>query len=183
MWSQTETEGLNRRKLIEVSKWNANVPGTKGTRKTSQTRKTKPKTNYKLIPENYIDLFFTWHPTMMCSMSFNVHHPQTFSEALYAKTKAMQAKKQKPTHVQKYSTVGYKKSVTRFSLVRRSVNLFSVAERTNAFTNGVDRPWVVGREFESHVHIETRFLKKSEFAHVNNLKNASRSCDGLKATN
>ena len=50
--------------------------------------------------------------------------------------------------------------------------------------NGVvDRPWVVGREFESHVHIETRFLKKSEFAHVNNLKNASGSCDGLKATN
>ena len=35
------------------------------------------------------------------------------------------------------------------------VNLSPVAQRTNAFTNGVvDRPWIVGREFESHVHHE-----------------------------
>ena len=41
---------------------------------------------------------------------------------------------------------------------RRLVNLLPVAQRTNAFTNGVvDRPWVVGREFESHVHHENAF--------------------------
>ena len=49
-------------------------------------------------------------------------------------------------------------SVTRLSLGRRLVNLLPVAQRTNAFTNGVvDRPWVVGREFESHVHHENTF--------------------------
>ena len=45
--------------------------------------------------------------------------------------------------------------VIRLSLGRRLVNLLPVAQRTNALTNGVvDRPWVVGREFESHVHHE-----------------------------
>ena len=44
------------------------------------------------------------------------------------------------------------------SLGRRSVNLLPVAERTNDFANGVvDRPWVVGREFEYHVHHENAF--------------------------
>ena len=64
--------------------------------------------------------------------------------------------------------------VTRLSLGRRLVNLLPVAQRTNVFTNGVvDRPWVVGREFESHVHHENFFLKKSEFPHVKNLMNHS----------
>ena len=50
--------------------------------------------------------------------------------------------------------------VTRLSLGRGSVNLLPVAERTNALTNGVfDRPWVVGRELDSHVHHENVFLK------------------------
>ena len=45
--------------------------------------------------------------------------------------------------------------VIRLILGRRLVNLLPVAQRTNAFTNGVvDRPWVVGREFESHVRHE-----------------------------
>ena len=45
--------------------------------------------------------------------------------------------------------------VMRLTLGRRLVNLWPVAQRTNAFTNGVvGRPWVVGREFESHVHHE-----------------------------
>ena len=51
-------------------------------------------------------------------------------------------------------------SVIRLSLGRRLVNLSPVAQRTinNALTNGVvDRPWVVGREFESHVHHENAF--------------------------
>ena len=49
-------------------------------------------------------------------------------------------------------------SVIRLSLGRRLVNLLPLAQRTNAFTNGVvDRPWVVGREFESHVHHENAF--------------------------
>ena len=44
-------------------------------------------------------------------------------------------------------------TVIRLSLGRQLVNLLPVAQRTHAFTNGVDdRPWVVGREFESHVH-------------------------------
>ena len=43
-------------------------------------------------------------------------------------------------------------AVVRLSLGRRLVSLLSVAQRTNALTNGgVDRPWVVGRELESHV--------------------------------
>ena len=46
--------------------------------------------------------------------------------------------------------------VLRLSLGRRLANLYllPVAQRTNAFlTNGVvDRPWVVGRKFGSHVH-------------------------------
>ena len=59
--------------------------------------------------------------------------------------------------------------VIRLSLGRRLVNLLPVAQRTNAFTKGVDRPWVVGREFEYHVHHEKRFLMKSELPHVKNL--------------
>ena len=52
-------------------------------------------------------------------------------------------------------------SVIRLSLGRRMVDLLQVAQRTNAFTNGVvDRPWVVGREFESHVHHENAFKRK-----------------------
>ena len=48
--------------------------------------------------------------------------------------------------------------VIRLILGRRLVNLLPVAQRTNALTNGVvDRPWVVGREFESHVHHENAF--------------------------
>ena len=48
--------------------------------------------------------------------------------------------------------------VIRLSLGRRLVNLLPVAQWTNAFTNGVvDRPWVVGRELESHVHHENAF--------------------------
>ena len=67
-------------------------------------------------------------------------------------------------------------SVIRLSLGRRSVNLLPVAQRTNAFTNGV-----VGRTMGpwSWVRISRppwkRFLKKSEFPHVKNLKNASGS--------
>ena len=49
-------------------------------------------------------------------------------------------------------------TVIRLSLRRRLVNLLPVSQRTNALTNGViDRPWVVGREFESHVHHENAF--------------------------
>ena len=49
-------------------------------------------------------------------------------------------------------------NVIRLSLGRRLVNLLPVAQRTSVFTNGVvDRPWVVGREFESHVHHENAF--------------------------
>ena len=49
--------------------------------------------------------------------------------------------------------------VMRLTLGRRLVNLLPVAQRTNnAFTNDdVDRPWIVGREFESHVHHENAF--------------------------
>ena len=50
--------------------------------------------------------------------------------------------------------------VIRLSLGRRSANLLPVAQRTinNALRNGViDRPSVVGREFESHVHYEKAF--------------------------
>ena len=49
-------------------------------------------------------------------------------------------------------------SVIRLSLRRRLVNLLPVAQQINAFTNGVvDRSWVVGREFESHIHHENAF--------------------------
>ena len=49
-------------------------------------------------------------------------------------------------------------SVIRLSLGRRLVNLLPVAKQSNALTNGVvGRPWVVGREFESHVHHENAF--------------------------
>ena len=52
-------------------------------------------------------------------------------------------------------------TVLRLSLGRRLVNLLPVAQRTHAFTNGVvDRPWVVGREFEPHVHHENAFKEK-----------------------
>ena len=55
--------------------------------------------------------------------------------------------------------------VIRLSLGRRLVNLLPVAQRTNALTNGVvDRPWIVGREFESHVHHdENAFYRKVNF--------------------
>ena len=53
-------------------------------------------------------------------------------------------------------------NVTRLSLGRRLVNFSQVAQRTNALTNGVvDRPWVVGREFESHVHHENAFEREA----------------------
>ena len=43
--------------------------------------------------------------------------------------------------------------VIRLSLGWRLAYILPVAQRTNDFTNGVvDRPWVLGREFESHVH-------------------------------
>ena len=64
----------------------------------------------------------------------------------------------------------------RLRLGRRLVDLLPVVQRTKTFANGVDgRTWVVGREFETHLHHENRFLKKSEFPHVKNLKNASGS--------
>ena len=51
-----------------------------------------------------------------------------------------------------------------FTLCRRSVNLFPVAQRTYALRNGVvDRPWVVGREFESPVHHENVFKRRVNF--------------------
>ena len=54
--------------------------------------------------------------------------------------------------------------VIRLSLGRRNVNHLPVAQRTNALTNGVvDIPWVVGREFESHVHHENAFQRKVNF--------------------
>ena len=54
----------------------------------------------------------------------------------------------------------------RLRLGRQLVNLLPLAQQTKTFTNGVDgRSWVVGREFESHVHHEDRVLKKSEFPH------------------
>ena len=64
----------------------------------------------------------------------------------------------------------------RLSLGRRVVNLLPVAQRTIALTYSVvDRPWVVGHEFESHVRHENTSVKKSEFPHVKNVKNTSRS--------
>ena len=55
-------------------------------------------------------------------------------------------------------------SVIRLSLSGRLVNLSPVAQRTSVLTNGVvDRPWVVGREFESHVHHENAFQRKVYF--------------------
>ena len=76
--------------------------------------------------------------------------------------------------------------VIRLSLGRRLVNLLPVAQRTNAFTNGV-----VGRTMGrwSWVRISRppwkRFLKKSEFPHVKNLANHSpwvpRDCKELRS--
>ena len=44
------------------------------------------------------------------------------------------------------------------SLGRRLVNLLPVAQRTNPITNGIiDRPWVIGRQFKSHVHRQNAF--------------------------
>ena len=49
-------------------------------------------------------------------------------------------------------------NVMRLGLGRRTVNLLHLAQRTKIFTNGVDgRTWIVGREFESHVHHEIDF--------------------------
>ena len=46
-------------------------------------------------------------------------------------------------------------NVVRLRLGRRLDNLLPLAQRTKDLTNGVDgRTWVVGREFESHVHHE-----------------------------
>ena len=54
--------------------------------------------------------------------------------------------------------------IIRLSFGRRLVNVLPVAQRTNALTNGVvGRPWVVDREFESHVHHETDLKKKVNF--------------------
>ena len=64
----------------------------------------------------------------------------------------------------------------RLRLGRRSVNLLPLAQRIKTFTNGdAGRTWVVGDEFESHVHHEIAFIKKGEFPHVKNLKNTSGS--------
>ena len=61
----------------------------------------------------------------------------------------------------------------RLRLGRRLVSLLPSAQRTKTFTNGVDgRTWVVGREFESHVHHEVSFLMSM---YVKNLENASGS--------
>ena len=39
-----------------------------------------------------------------------------------------------------------------------------MSQRTNALTNEiVDTPWVVGCDFESHVHHENAFLRKANF--------------------
>ena len=53
-------------------------------------------------------------------------------------------------------SVGY---VIRLSLGRRLVNLSPVTQRTNALSQMASSagPWVVGREFESHVHHENAF--------------------------
>ena len=49
-------------------------------------------------------------------------------------------------------------SVIRLSLGRRLVNPLPVAQRTNALHKWRRRQtWVVGREFESHVHYENAF--------------------------
>ena len=46
-------------------------------------------------------------------------------------------------------------------------------------TGVVDRTWVVGCEFEYHVHHKNAFLKKSEFPHINNLINALPGFPGI----
>ena len=80
---------------------------------------------------------------MMCSV--RVNHKHNGQETLNRKVASP-----KKTRI----TV----TVIRLSLGRRLVNLLPVAQRTNPFTNGVvDRPWVVGRKFESHVHHENAF--------------------------
>ena len=57
-----------------------------------------------------------------------------------------------------YKYVYFRPDIVRLSWGRRSVDLLPVAQRTIALTNGVvDRPWVVGREFESHVHHDNAF--------------------------
>ena len=54
--------------------------------------------------------------------------------------------------------------VIRLRLGWRLVNLLPVPKRPNAFTNGVvDRPWVVGLEFESHVHHDNAFKRTVNF--------------------
>ena len=55
--------------------------------------------------------------------------------------------------------------VIRLSLSRRLVNLLPVAQRTNAFTNGVvDRTWVVGRQFDLTSTMKTIFKEKWIFS-------------------
>ena len=54
--------------------------------------------------------------------------------------------------------------VMRLRLGRRLVKLFPVAQRTTAMTCSDDgRTWVVGREFESHVHHEIAFYRIVKF--------------------
>ena len=69
---------------------------------------------------------------------------------------------------------------------RRLANLLPVAQRTNALTNGVvDIPWVVGRDFESHIHQENALKKKKVNFLVKNLLNHSpwvpRDCEELRS--
>ena len=77
-------------------------------------------------------------------------------------------------HIHSYVATRLRGCVIRLSLGRRLVNLLPVAQRTNAFTNGVDGR-TTGRW--SWVRISRppwkRFLKKSVFPHVKNLMNHS----------
>ena len=55
-------------------------------------------------------------------------------------------------------------SVVRLRLGRRLVTLLPVVPLTETLTNGIiGRTWVVGVEFESHVHHEKCFVKKTTF--------------------
>ena len=52
----------------------------------------------------------------------------------------------------------------RLRLGRRLALLLPVAQRTKTLTNGVvGGTWVVGRDFESHVHHEIAFERKVIF--------------------
>ena len=91
-----------------------------------------------------------------CSLWYKKYEKSETSKTGYATT--VHDSCTKMPKYEKLDTEHPAPSVIRFSLGRRLVNLLPVAQRTNAFTNGVvDRPWVVGREFESHVHHENAF--------------------------